>query len=187
MLQVIVASHNSTKITAARLALTQALPNTKLNIQGVSVPSGVPEQPLSDAETYQGAKQRALAARALAPNADLWIGMEGGVEFKQWQPEATTCITFAWICVLGTNFDNASRSASLTLPASVATAIQAGDTLGHAMDCLFSDNSLVKNKGKSGGGALGILTGQQVTRRGLYADTLLLALSPWLHSELYGG
>ena len=193
MLQVIVGSLNPAKIEAARLAFALLLADDQGRVRGIGVPSGVAEQPMSDAETYQGARLRALAARALEPSADLWIGMEGGVEFAASAQCANaalaerTCSTFAWIQVLGpaderaNGLDNASRSASLTLPPAVAQAIMAGEALGPAMDRLFNA-ALTKHTG----GAIGILTNQQLTRRSVYRDTLLLALAPWLNPQLYG-
>ena len=190
MLQVVVASLNPAKIEAARLAFAVLLPDAQVSVRGLSVSSGVAEQPMSDAETYQGARQRALAARALESNADLWIGMEGGVEFIEpvaYGLQASRCITFAWIQVLGPALDhshivdNASRSASLTLPPALAHALSEGEELGPAMDRLFN-----KTNSKQTGGAIGILTNQHLTRRTVYRDTLMLALAPWLNPELYG-
>lgn len=195
MLQVIVASLNPAKIDSARLAFALLLPDAQVNLRGVSVPSGVAEQPISDTETYQGARQRALAARVLVPDADLWIGMEGGVEFTElteqklagFSLKERTCRTFAWIQVLGpereqaNGLDNASRSACLTLPPAVAKAIADGEELGPAMDRLFNQTNT-----KQTGGAIGILTQQLITRRTLYRDTLVLALAPWLNPQLYG-
>lgn len=188
-MQVIVASLNPAKIEAAQLAFALLLPDAQVSVRGVEVPSGVAEQPMSDLETHQGARQRALAARALVPSAELWIGMEGGVEFITTAQEANlppitpTCHTFAWIQVLGTlpsGLDNASRSASLTLPPLVAQALAEGQELGPAMDRLFNATNT-----KQTGGAIGILTQQRLTRRTVYRDTLLLALAPWLNPELY--
>ena len=197
MLLVIVASLNPAKIESARLAFALLLPNTQVSVCGVCVPSGVAEQPMSDSETYQGARLRALAARALVPDADLWIGMEGGVEFNEaklneagcHEPRLHNrcCSTFAWIQVLGAvlegghSLDNASRSASLTLPLAVANAIAEGEELGSAMDRLFNASNTQQT-----GGAIGILTNQLMTRRTVYRDTLLLALAPWLNPQLYG-
>ena len=175
MIKVVIASLNPAKIDAARLALAQVLPNEGCDISGISVPSGVAAQPMSDGETYRGARQRALAARTMMPDADLWIGMEGGIEHH-----SRHSMTFAWIQVLGTELDNASRSASLTLPPFVAQAVTAGEELGHAMDRLFSLNNC-----KQQGGAIGVLTKNLLDRRRVYCDTLILALAPLLSPGPY--
>ncbi len=174
-MKVVIASLNPAKIDAARLALAQVFPDQDCDISGISVPSGVAAQPMSDGETCQGARQRALAAKAALPDADLWIGMEGGIEHT---PQHS--MTFAWIQVLGPGLDNASRSASLTLPPFVARAVLAGEELGHAMDRLFSLSNC-----KQQGGAIGVLTGNLLDRRRVYCDTLILALAPLLNPEPY--
>lgn len=174
-MKVIVASLNPAKIDAASLALARAFPGKPCQISGVAVPSGVAEQPMSDNETYQGAHQRALAAKTAIPDADLWIGMEGGME-----EYSQGSMTFAWIQVLGMGLDNASRSASLTLPPFVAKAVADGEELGQAMDRLFSLSNC-----KQQGGAIGVLTGNLLDRRRIYCDTLILALAPLLNPEPY--
>lgn len=180
MLQVIVASLNPAKIAAAQLALAQLLPDSAFVVTGVAVDSGVAEQPVSDTETYQGARQRAFAAKISVPEADLWIGMEGGIEFINPQLNPQHCIAFAWIQVLGSTLDNASRSASLTLPPIVAQALANGEALGPAMDRLYQ-----QSHNRPTGGAIGMLTQQHLTRRTVYRDTLILALAPWLNPQLY--
>ncbi|MBO1519816.1 inosine/xanthosine triphosphatase [Oceanisphaera pacifica] len=176
MLNVVVASLNPAKIDAARLALAQIFPEQHYHISGLAVPSGVAEQPMSDNETYQGARQRALAAQQKVPHADLWIGMEGGITRHQQQG-----ITFAWIQVLGHNgLDNASRSASLTLPDFVVQAVMHGEELGQAMDRLFKLTNC-----KQQGGAIGVLTANLLNRRQLYCDTLILALAPLISPQSY--
>lgn len=69
---VIVASHNPVKIDAALQGFSDMFPKAVFTVRGVSVPSGVPEQPLGDAETLQGAMNRAQRARELEPDADFW-------------------------------------------------------------------------------------------------------------------
>lgn len=174
-MKVIVASLNPAKIEAARLALEQIFPDNRCQVSGIAVPSGVAEQPMSDAETLAGARNRALAARAAHPEASLWIGMEGGIDRVQ-----RHSITFAWLQVLGPGLDNAARSASLTLPPFVAQAVAEGEELGHAMDRLFNLSNC-----KQQGGAIGVLTRNLLDRRRVYRDTLLLALAPLLSPAPY--
>ncbi|KAJ6443472.1 NTPase [Purpureocillium lavendulum] len=77
---VIVSSKNPVKIGAARQGFAQMFPGAGFDIRGLSVPSGVPDQPFSDQETLDGATNRANNARAAAPDADYWVGIEGGVD-----------------------------------------------------------------------------------------------------------
>jgi len=54
--------------------------NKSLEIKGVTVSSGVGDQPISAEETMLGAQNRAKAALAAVPTADFGIGLEGGLE-----------------------------------------------------------------------------------------------------------
>lgn len=174
-MQVIVASLNPVKIEATRLALVEIYPNADIQVHGLAVPSGVAAQPLSCQETYDGARHRALAAKAAIPSADLWVGIEAGIEHR-----ANFAMTFAWIQVLGPKLDNACRSASLTLPPMVANAVAKGEELGDAMDRLFELTNC-----KQGGGAIGVLTQDRSTRSQVYQSALILALAPYYHAKPY--
>src|SRR5687767_9772033 len=93
--QVIVASHNPVKINAALQGFTLMFPKSTYSSRGVAVPSGVPEQPLSDEETLLGATNRAENARALEPGADYWVGIEGGID-----EDNGSLRSFAWVVVI---------------------------------------------------------------------------------------
>lgn len=174
-MKIIIASLNPAKIAAAQQALDRLFPAVRFSLTGVSVPSGVSAQPFSDEETRLGACNRARAARQAYPDADLWIGMEGGVERRHRQLQ-----TFAWIQVLGQGLDNGARSASLTLPPFVAEALEQGEELGEAMDRLFQLTNC-----KQAGGAIGVLTQDALSRTQVYSDTLILALAPLLNPAPY--
>ncbi len=77
-LTVVVASKNPVKINAAIGGLKSMVPELKLIAEPVVVPSGVADQPLSDEETLTGAINRVENAYIAYPQADLWIGIEGG-------------------------------------------------------------------------------------------------------------
>lgn len=174
-MKVIVASLNPAKINAARQALELLFPEREREILGIAVPSGVAAQPMDDEETRRGARNRALAARRRQPEADLWIGMEGGIDRLQAQT-----MTFAWLQVLGPDLDNAARSASLTLPPFVADALARGEELGQAMDRLFNLTNC-----KQQGGAIGVLTNNVLDRSRVYRDALILALAPLISPAPY--
>ena len=79
-MKVIVASKNPVKIGAASEAFSAVFPGASIDVSGIAVDSGVGDQPDSDAETREGARARALRARDAAPDADFWVGLEGGVD-----------------------------------------------------------------------------------------------------------
>ena len=71
MPRITVASQNPVKLNAALAAFQQMFPGRGFMVDGVAVPSGVPDQPTSLSETMTGARTRAENARAAAPASDL--------------------------------------------------------------------------------------------------------------------
>jgi len=90
----VVASQNPVKIEATRRGFVSMFPRRVFHLRPVAVSSEVRPQPLSDAETLQGALNKVQHAAHLVPQADYWAGIEGGVEERQGSMEA-----FAWIVV----------------------------------------------------------------------------------------
>ena len=106
----------------------------------VSVPSGVPDQPMGDAQTRQGALNRACNARDSVADGgdavDFFVGLEGGCVFEapvelpslpssaQAAPHAPAqeLSCFAWGVVIkpGSSKVGVARTASFQLPDSVA-------------------------------------------------------------------
>jgi len=174
-MKIVVASRNPVKIAATHAAFSALYPDADLEVLSAAVESGVSEQPQSDAETREGARNRARNARASIPNADFSVGLEGGLEVFDEQ-----LMAFAWMAIQDTagRFGEA-RSATLPLPAAVKKLIDQGLELGDANDQVFATvNS------KQGGGAYGLLTDGLYTRESIYTQTLVLALLPFAN-ELY--
>lgn len=71
-----VGSANEAKLEAVRSALAPYAPHVE--VSGLAVPSGVPEQPVGWDEIVQGARNRARAACASGP-CDLGVGLEDGL------------------------------------------------------------------------------------------------------------
>ena len=167
-MQLVVASLNPVKVAAAQDAFTQLFPETKWQVSPVSVVSGVSDQPKSDEETWQGANNRCIAAKALQPDADYCIGLEGGVDTLHGQ-----LCTFAWIVIYRVDGQvSQSRTSSLPLPASITALIDSGIELGHACDQVFNTHNAKQNLG-----AIGLLTNGLHTRRSIYAQTTCFALA----------
>jgi len=171
-LKVVVTSHNPVKIAAAREAFLSQFPTREIQLIPLAVESGVPDQPMSDEETRQGARNRVANARLKNPDADYWVGLEGGLDFFDGR-----LMAFAWMVIAAGN-DQISeiRSVTLPLPPEVQALVSEGLELGEANDRVFSTlNS------KQGGGAFGLLTDGLMTREGIYTQTLILALIPFVH------
>lgn len=171
-MKVVVASLNPVKIAAVREAFTAQFPGWQLELLPLSVESGVSDQPMTDTETRSGAHNRVNNARIAIPDADYWVGLEGGLETIDGK-----LMAFAWM-VIGAKDSkiSESRSPTLPLPPAVQELVESGLELGQANDQVFSTlNS------KQGGGAFGLLTDGLYTREGIYTQTMVLALIPFVH------
>ncbi|MHB8838546.1 MAG: inosine/xanthosine triphosphatase [Gemmatimonadaceae bacterium] len=169
--RVAVGSTNPVKLAAVRAVLQRLEPRT--HVDGIAVASGVPDQPLGDAQTIEGATNRARAARA-ALDADLGVGIEGGVV-----DAAAGMRTCAWAVVVTRAGDaHVGGSLSMPLPDAVAALIRDGVELGHAIDRLVGTQNI-----KHGAGAVGILTEGLVNRQEAYETILAYALSPVLNDR----
>ncbi len=171
----IVASGNPVKIEAVQLGLARMFPRQTWTVRGRELPSGVPDQPMSDAETLRGALNRARNARLAAPDAQLWFGIEGGLDTV-----GTVLRGFAWVQMLAPDCAGRSRTATFDLPDEVVRLVHAGYELGHADDLVFG-----RSNSKQGSGSVGILTGDALTRTEYYAQAVLLALIPLRNRELH--
>ena len=174
-MRVVVASMNPAKLRAVEDAFQQQFPQQKIEPVAISVPSGVADQPRSDDETRHGARNRVKRACEVEPDAEFWVGLEGGIAVFDEQLSA-----FAWMAVRGPGGDiSEARSVTLPLPPAVKQLVDEGMELGDANDQVFAT---VNSKQK--GGAYGLLTDGRYTREGIYSQTLLIALVPFV-SDLY--
>jgi inosine/xanthosine triphosphatase len=174
-MKIVVASKNPVKIAAVQQAFAALMPDVELAMISVNVASGVGDQPASDDETRRGAKNRVRNARSEHPDADYWVGLEGGIELLD-----DRLMAFAWMAIQNSHGKvGIARSSTLPLPPAVRKLIDEGMELGEANDRVFSTvNS------KQSGGAYGLLTDGLYTRQSIYTQTLILALIPFVN-ELY--
>jgi len=174
-MKVVVASRNPAKLRAVSEAFAAQFPDEKTELLSADVASGVGDQPMTDDETRRGARNRANHANEAVPDANFWIGLEGGVAAFDEQ-----LMAFAWMAVKGPGGDiSEARSVTLPLPPAVKALMDSGLELGEANDRVFST---VNSKQK--GGAYGLLSDGRYTREGIYCQTLIIALIPFVN-ELY--
>ena len=174
MPSIIVASTNPVKILAALDGFQRVFPHLPFDASGVSVPSGVGDQPMSNAETLRGAHNRAAEARRHRPDGDYWVGIEGGCEDVD-----GVLYTFAWVVVLSADRSGRSRTATFVLPEEVAALVRQGVELGHADDQVFG-----RSNSKQQNGSVGLLTGDVIDRAGYYEHAVVLALIPFRNAAL---
>lgn len=181
MRNIVVASNNPVKLQAVRSAFERVFPGDDFVFQGASVPSGVSDQPMSSAETLQGALNRTNAIRVLYPQADFWVGIEGGV-----QPDLVGNLTrgelwaFAWVVVASQDTCGKGCTGAFELPPPIADLVRQGHELGAADDIVFG-----RSNSKQENGAVGLLTGDIIDRASYYVHALVLALIPFKNVDLY--
>ena len=181
MKSVIVASHNPVKLQAAQEGFARLFPQEEFTFETVSVPSGVSDQPFSSNETLQGAYNRASAARQRHPQADYWVGIEGGVvDSPAGSLTEGELAAFAWVIVLANGRVGKGSTGMFFLPAQVAELVRQGVELGEADDLVFS-----RTNSKQGNGAVGLLTGDVIDRASFYVPAVIFALIPFRNPVLY--
>lgn len=178
-LRIAIASGNPVKRRATLEAVRVALGQKDVSALTVEVDSGVPDQPFGDEQTLAGARNRADAARTIMPDADLWVGLEGGVVERD---GALECL--AWSVVLGAGpngelIRGESRTATYVLPAEIADLVRAGVELGEATDRVFGAIDTKRSTG-----TVGPLTGGVIDRVAYYAHATVLALVPFRNVAL---
>lgn len=172
-MKIAVGSTNPVKIEAVRTMAQRVWPEAQ--VLPVAVPSGVSAMPMSDGEALAGARNRARAAR-LAAEADLGVGLEGGVH-----PEPFGMVLHGWVVVVdGNGREGIGGAARLPLPHHIAQRVLAGEELGDVMDDILDDHNT-----KQKGGAVGALTAGLTPRGQAFAQAVAYALSPFIVPELH--
>lgn len=174
-MKIVLASKNPVKSRATLNAFKRMFAEKTFELTSISVPSGVKHQPASDKETLQGAANRAHGAVQKIPQANFWVGIEGGISDQDGEMNA-----FAWVVVLSNGQMGKSRTGTFSLPPKVADLVRLGKELGEADDIVFGQTN-----SKQESGAVGLLTQNVVDRTTLYEQAVVLALIPFKHPDLY--
>ena len=169
MKTIVLASGNPVKLGATAKGFRRFFPDQKFDLVSVSVPSGVPDQPCSDAETLAGAENRVAGALQVHPEGDYWVGIEGGIE-----DDGDQMTAFAWVVVRSRSRMGKSRTGTFQLPREIADLVRGGKELGEADDIFFG-----RTNSKQEEGAVGLLTGGAIDRMRLYEPSVILALVPF--------
>lgn len=169
-MKVVIGSTNPIKIEAVRVVFSLMMKNPR--IEGREVVSGVASQPMSQAETIQGAKNRAAAAVLYG---DYGVGLEGGV-----CDVGGTLFECAWAVVV-TKSGEMGMGGGLyfELPGKIAARIRAGEELGQIMQ------ELMRYDVKRSEGAIGVLTKGALTRQRAYEQIMKSAMVRFVSPEWY--
>lgn len=156
---VAIGSTNSAKVNAVK----NVAEKFGFSVVAQSVPSNVSNQPRSDAETIQGARNRARNVLE-ATKSDIGIGLEGGI----------TEIDGRWyICNWGVLIDKkgyecASSGGHFQLPSLFLAHLKNGKELREVVH-MYQDASTHRNEG-----AISLLTNGNVTREKMYEQLLFV-------------
>lgn len=149
---------------------------TEVEVIGCDARSNVPDQPLDNETTLTGARTRAANARALVPDCDYYVGVEGGIETTNGVMQE-----FTWICVVSKEGkESISRSTSFTIPPKVADLIAKGVEHGPASDKVFG---VTNSKHKTG--TLGLVSNNVITRTSYIEPAVICAFLPFKSPQHY--
>lgn len=174
-MKIAVGSNNPVKIKAAKDAFNALWPTKKWIVEGVGVSSGVADQPMSDEESIKGAGNRAKRAMKTL-NADFGVGLEGGL-----QKIGNKWFDCGWAVVINNKGEfGIASTARIETPKKLMKLIKKGKELGEVNDLYFK-----KENSKQGQGHFGLMTNGVITRAQGYKDGLVMALTRYLHPELW--
>lgn len=145
-------------------------------VKGISVASGVDEQPMDIDEMYKGALNRAKEAIKKVKGAEYGIGIEGGLHKH----------SFGWfehsIVVIVNKKGQVGTGATggLVLPEIIMDSIHEGKNLEEAIDSHFNTDKIGEGIGMFGIFTKGVVTRSEGVRHGV-----AFALARFLHEGVY--
>ena len=165
-MKVVVGSTNQVKVSVVK----EVLKETNYEVISLDVPSGVSNQPFSDAETLEGATHR---AKLCLSEGEIAIGLEAGVEYLNDQLYLVN-----W-GVLKTQ-DNQTFYAGgtrLPLPKELIAPLEAGAELGDVIDDYSKRQNVRSNEG-----AIGILTADYYNRKENFCHIVRLLWGQYVYA-----
>lgn len=174
-LKVAVGSTNPVKIKCVELAFKAVWPGKIFEFTGISVGSEISNQPMSDEESIQGARNRARKALNEL-TSDFGVGLEGGL-----QKIKGIWFTNGWIVVVNKKgLEGIGSTIRVETPSKVVNMINKGLELGDVIDKLFKGENLKQKQGY-----FGLLTNNLITRTTGYKDGVISALARFIHPEIF--
>ena len=173
-MHIYVGSTNPVKINSVINAASETWP--EVQVQGFAVPSGIPEQPIGDDVTRQGAENRARAVlqkgKAAGFTQDfLGVGLEGGV----FDDADGVMWSTVWIVVadLVGDFYHAN-GARFQVPPLVAERIRQGEEMGPIIAQVVGEADIRQKQGM-----IGVITAGFIDRTEEYVGIVKMALGLW--------
>lgn len=139
MRKIVIGSLNPDKIGILQKVLREI--NFKMEVIGVKADSQVSSQPLDKDSTRKRAINRAHNARAAFPEADFWIGLEGGLHNYQ---KGYFLVSFA--CLLDKKGKQyIGEGEKIRLPKTVSQKIKQGEWFGKVIREYAQEHNLNQN------------------------------------------
>lgn len=176
-MKALIATKNPSKIEGARNALARYF--GKVEIEGIAVESGVPEQPVNG-QMYEGAKNRLdnliKYAKENGITADLYLSSESGVHdvFGAWENTNMVLIRD------NDGLESMALSPSFPIPDKFIDEIIKTD-LNKVICKLYEVDEDNHNKG----GAIQKLTKGEMTRAEMTEMSVLMALTRYINGDLW--
>ncbi|MGE5411674.1 MAG: inosine/xanthosine triphosphatase [Clostridiales bacterium] len=174
---VLVGSQNPVKVKSTEEAFQKYFPDVK--VQALDVQSNVPVQPVND-DTFTGARNRATNLFNFNKNndlgADFFVGIEGGIInlYNKW-------FALGAMCIIDKNGNTGfGTSPNFELPDEIVKELLNGKELGIVMDELMNQSNTKQKMG-----AISYFTKGVLDRKDLYVQGLVVAMVPFLHSEMF--
>ena len=186
-MKVIVGSKNPVKIGAVHEAFSRYYKDVV--VVGANIRSGVADQPMSERETMNGARQRAYSALESDPTAEYGVGLEGGVtEFNPTSPNWVgmrggkgKMFECAWVAIVKRGGEEGlGGGLYFELPEKVAEKLRSGGELGPTMDEMSGEDNIKQRMG-----AIGMFTKGELDRKQAYVQIVLSAMIKFVSPEWF--
>jgi len=174
MKKIAVGSENPVKIYEVKQGFERVWPEKTWEVSGIAVGSDVSDQPMSDAESILGARNRAQKARE-QQGADFGVGLEGGVAEigGKW-------FDSGWVVVVDREGNEGLGSTvRMLVPGEMMKLLREGKELGDVDDLFFK-----KRNSKQESGHFGLMTNDHLTRTHCFTDGVISALALFIHPYL---
>lgn len=147
----------------------------------LDVGSGVPETPLNRADIMAGARNRVEALKKLVPEAQFYVGLEGGLHAQKSDQGSTWTVWLEnWAYVSNGKHGFFGSGGSVPVPDAIAR-----ETVGRLRSLAdVIDELSGKQDVRSGEGTWGVLTNGRVTREEVFRRALLNAFVPFYSNVL---
>ena len=174
LMKVIVGSKNPVKLRATQNVLEKIY--TELEVQATDVDSEVPDQPIGLEITIQGAINR--AKNAFSREFDLAVGIESGL--LEVPNSITGYLDLQWCAIYDGEKTTLGVSAGFEYPPMVIEQVLNGMEVGDVMDQVTGVDQLGQKTG-----AVSHLSRGLLDRTGNTEQCVLMAMVPWMNSDIY--